>query len=90
MRLNKGTQTEGDAVRAWDELLPNIADPKLVKDRLEKIIEYNNAAATEHQKKIGIIRDEYGKSSLELNRKVAASASQTKTTGATGSWKVVR
>lgn len=45
LRLNKGVQTEGDAVRAWNELLSNINDPNLVKQRLGEIENINQRAA---------------------------------------------
>ncbi|RMO71342.1 hypothetical protein [Pseudomonas syringae group genomosp. 3] len=45
LRLNKGTQTEGDAGRAWNELFTNIRDPKIVQQRIKEINGYNNQAA---------------------------------------------
>lgn len=45
LRLNKGVQTEGDAQRAWNELLANINDPKLVDQRLGEILAINKRAA---------------------------------------------
>lgn len=45
LRLNKGVQTEGDAQRAWNELLANINDPKLVEQRLGEILAINQRAA---------------------------------------------
>ncbi|NAS98248.1 hypothetical protein [Pseudomonas syringae] len=45
LRLNKGTQTEGDADRAWNELFTNIRDPKIVQQRIKEINGYNNQAA---------------------------------------------
>jgi hypothetical protein len=44
LRLNKGIQTEGDAVRAWNELITNVNDPKLVMQRIDEINDYNNRA----------------------------------------------
>ena len=41
LRLNKGVQTEGDAVRAWNELLANLNDAPLVKQRIEEIQNIN-------------------------------------------------
>lgn len=37
LRLNAGVQTEGDAQRAWDELVTNINDPEVVRQRLREI-----------------------------------------------------
>jgi hypothetical protein len=44
LKLNKGVQTEGDAQRAWNELLPNLNDPELVKQRLAEIQDINARA----------------------------------------------
>lgn len=52
LRLNKGPQTEGDANRAWNELLANVNDPKVVKQRLGEIQAMNNKAA---QVRLGMI-----------------------------------
>ncbi|MEB0197912.1 hypothetical protein QN415_11915 [Pseudomonas sp. 5S4] len=52
LRLNKGPQTEGDANRAWNELLTNVNDPKVVKQRLGEIQAMNNKAA---QVRLGMI-----------------------------------
>lgn len=48
LRLNKGVQTEGDAQRAWNELVSNINDPAVVKKRLQQIQDYNQQAITFH------------------------------------------
>lgn len=45
LRLNKGTQTNDDAVRAWNELITNTKDPKIVQQRIKEITGYNNAAS---------------------------------------------
>lgn len=44
LRLNKGVQTDGDAQRAWNELLTNINDPKVVRQRLSEIQAINDRA----------------------------------------------
>ena len=44
LRLNKGTQTEGDAVRAFDELFQNINDQGFVRKRLDEINQINRRA----------------------------------------------
>ncbi len=46
LRLNKGVQTEGDSVRAWNEMITNINDPELVKQRIAEISELNASAAS--------------------------------------------
>ena len=44
LRLNKGMQTEGDAVRAWNELIKNTNDEGLVQQRLAEIDSINRRA----------------------------------------------
>lgn len=44
LRLNKGVQTEGDAQRAWNELVSNLNDEKLVQQRLREIDALNRRA----------------------------------------------
>ncbi len=52
LRLNKGVQTEGDAQRAWNELVANINDPAVVRQRLGEIQALNRQAV---QFKYGLI-----------------------------------
>lgn len=65
LRLNKGVQTEGDAQRAWNELLANINDNKLVSKRLEEIQNINNRAATLHEMNVENIRNNYSLPTLD-------------------------
>ncbi|MCT7340524.1 hypothetical protein N5K55_05790 [Pseudomonas aeruginosa] len=44
LRLNAGVQTDGDAKRAWNELITNINDPALVKQRIQEITALNDLA----------------------------------------------
>ncbi len=44
LRLNTGVQTEGDAQRAWNELLTNLKSPELVRQRLAEISALNERA----------------------------------------------
>ncbi len=67
LRLNKGTQTEGDAQRAWNELLSNISDQKAVSKRLAEIDKYNRDAAKTTGKRINQMRDEYGKPPIDVS-----------------------
>jgi hypothetical protein len=60
LRLNKGVQTEGDAVRAWNEILTNINDEKLVEQRLKEVIEINKRAAELQKLQVDQIRANYG------------------------------
>lgn len=63
--LQKGVQTEGDAQRAWNEILANMNDKKLVVQRLGEIESMNDRAIQIQQSKIDSIREEYGRSSLD-------------------------
>lgn len=65
LRLNSGVQTEGDAQRAWSELLENMNDPRLVQQRLAEIRELNNRAITERRGRIDAMRDNYGHAPYE-------------------------
>jgi hypothetical protein len=44
LRLNAGVQTDGDAQRAWNELITNINDPAVVSQRLNEIQMLNERA----------------------------------------------
>ena len=60
LRLNKGVQTEGDAIRAWNELLANANDPKVVSQRLAEIQGINKRAANMRRMNIDAIRTNFG------------------------------
>lgn len=61
LRLNAGVQTDGDAKRAWDELVANINDAEYVKQRLETIRLLNERAALLKQESVERIDAEYGR-----------------------------
>lgn len=44
LRLNNGVQTEGDAQRAWNELISNINDEKVVRRQIQRIQNLNERA----------------------------------------------
>lgn len=67
LRLNKGVQTEGDAQRAWNELMANINDPKLVSDRLSEIKGINERAATIRNMNVENIRQNFGLEPLDTS-----------------------
>lgn len=58
LRLNKGTQTEGDAQRALDEIVNfyDKGDTKLVRARLQELLKINKTAAEERKRNINRIR----------------------------------
>lgn len=68
LRLNKGVQTEGDAQRAWNELLTNLNDPRLVRQRLEEIEGYNRQAMAFHQDMVAQIREDSGMSPIDTRK----------------------
>lgn len=59
LRLNKGTQTEGDAIRAWDEIMTNLTDEKFVSKRLKEVSLINDRAAAAKNIQIDQMRSEY-------------------------------
>lgn len=60
LRLNKGVQTDGDAQRAWQELLSNINDSKVVAKRLRELMTLNERAVGFHEMNLGTLRSNYG------------------------------
>jgi hypothetical protein len=60
LRLNTGTQTEGDAQRAWNELFENTNDTKVVSQRLQEIGALNDRAVDLHQLRLDGVRANYG------------------------------
>lgn len=52
LRLNSGVQTEGDAQRAWNELVSNINDPAVVRQQLRRIQGINERARRFRQQRI--------------------------------------
>ncbi len=66
LRLNKGTQTEGDAQRAWNELFENLNDTNVVRQRLEEIKGYNARAADTQKFSIDSVLEDYGHDPLDV------------------------
>ncbi len=65
LRLNKGVQTEGDAQRAWKEIVANMNDVELVKERLQEVQAINQRAADLRKVNLDIVRQNYGYPALE-------------------------
>lgn len=65
LRLNKGVQTEGDAVRAWNEIFANINDAKVVDQRLSEIQEINKRGSSLRKMNVDAIRANYGADPLD-------------------------
>lgn len=68
LRLNKGVQTEGDSQRAWNELIKNINDKDLVRERLAEIREINKRAVDLQKYKIDTIRENFNAEPLDLEK----------------------
>lgn len=75
LRLNKGVQTEGDSQRAWNELIRNINDPGVVKQRIEEIERLNERAISLRKMNIDVIRSNYGLGSLDTSGQEAVTPS---------------
>lgn len=67
LRLNKGVQTEGDAQRAWNELISNINDKDVVKQRIEEIQAINKRAADLRKMNVDVIRSNFGVPALDTS-----------------------
>jgi hypothetical protein len=67
LQLNKGVQTEGDAVRAWNELFENLNDSSVVKKRLQEIQNINKRAVVLRKNNIDVIRANYQLSPLDTS-----------------------
>lgn len=72
LRLNKGVQTDGDAQRAWNELMQNINDTALVKQRLAEIKQINERAKNLQLMEVDTINRNYGRTSEAAPSKVPA------------------
>jgi hypothetical protein len=66
LRLNKGVQTEGDAQRAWQELMGSINDPAVVKQRLAEIQKINERAVGQKKLQIDTMRSNFGMDSMDV------------------------
>ena len=69
LRLNKGVQTDGDAQRAWNELLSNINDPGVVAKRLKEIRSLNSRAIELHNDNLDNIRSNYGAQPIDTTKR---------------------
>lgn len=65
LKLAKGTQTEGDAQRAWNEILSNLNDEKLVSQRLQEVEAMNNRAIDFHANVVNQRRSQYGQAPID-------------------------
>ena len=68
LRLNKGVQTDGDAQRAWNELMANINDEGVVKQRLAEIMDLNERAVLFRSETINQRREDAGLPALDPSK----------------------
>lgn len=59
LRLNKGVQTEGDAIRAMNEVIKNKNDPKALAAAMQKLDAINKRGAELQQLQINALRQNY-------------------------------
>lgn len=67
LRLNKGVQTEGDAQRAWNELVANVNDPGVVAQRIGEIQKINQRAAQLKRMQLDQIRFNFGQDPMDVS-----------------------
>jgi len=68
LRLNSGVQTGGDAKRAWSELVTNLNNPGVVRQRLAEIAGLNERAVALREGLIQQRRSNYGLPELDTSR----------------------
>jgi hypothetical protein len=83
LRLNKGVQTDGDAQRAWNELMSNINDPGVVKQRIKEIQGINEKAVELHRMQVNQVRRNFGHPDIDVSGYVAPAA---KPSGENSGW----
>lgn len=84
LRLNKGVQTDGDAQRAWNELITNINDTELVEKRLKEISGLNDRALKLKKARLANLRQNFNVAPLDFTEYEVPRVDQS--TGASGSW----
>jgi hypothetical protein len=67
LRLNAGVQTDGDAQRAWNELIANINDKDVVMQRLAEISALNRRAAEIRKQNVNLIQQNYEKDPIDFS-----------------------
>jgi len=66
--LNKGVQTEGDAQRAMNEMIANINDSEVVKQRLTEIRALNRRAVQLKKNNVDMVRRNYGQEDMDFSK----------------------
>lgn len=65
--LAKGVQTEGDAIRAMNAMMPDTNDPQAILDQLDAIQEASRRLQAIHLESVNQIESEYGRPSSAAN-----------------------
>ena len=68
LRLNKGVQTEGDAIRAFNEVIKNKNDPKALADAMRKLDAINQRGAELQQMQINTLRENYNAAPFDFDQ----------------------
>jgi len=68
LMLNKGVQTEGDAQRAMNEIMTNINDKDLVKQRVAEIRALNERAVQLKKNNVDVLRNNYGYQPFDFSK----------------------
>lgn len=90
LRLNKGVQTEGDAVRAWNELFQNINDTKLVRQRLDEVKALNDRAVQLRKLDVDTIRSNFNQDPMDYSKFTDQKAAVGQTEGPKAKSKTVK
>jgi len=88
LRLNAGVQTDGDAQRAWSELIQNVNDTDFVKQRLKEIQNINKRGAELQQLKIDGVRANYGHEPLDTSAQRNVPPALNTAPAAGGGWSI--
>jgi hypothetical protein len=70
LRLNKGTQTEGDAQREAQTVLDNLDDEGVVTAALARLLSYNDRALSFRQERIAALEGMRGQSAPQTGGSV--------------------
>lgn len=85
--LNKGVQTEGDAQRAMSEIMENLNDPGVLKQRLGEIRALNQRAVELRKSNVDLLRSNYGHEPMDFS-KYESQPAAVNLGGASGGWKI--
>lgn len=64
--LSKGVQTEGDANRAMDAMMPDTNDPQVLLNQIDKLEQASQDLQAMHEESVRSIETEYGREPVDL------------------------